>query len=126
MELYLGGYAQGKLTYVLENRGNVLPVVEGLEGLADYGTEDTVIFRAFHNWFFEELKKGKNPEEEMEDVLLLHNRLLIICDEVGNGIVPCSALEREYRERLGRYVCRLAADSERVERILCGIGQRIK
>ena len=41
-------------------------------------------------------------------------------------IVPLDSFEREYRERLGRLLCEIAAKAERVERIVCGIGQRIK
>ncbi len=126
MELYIGGYAQGKLQYVLENRGGGLSVVDRPDRLAKYDAQEAVIFNSFHEWFFEEIKKGKNPEEKMEEVLLCHERLIIISNEVGNGIVPADPVEREYRERLGRYLCRLAARSERVERILCGIGQRLK
>ena len=55
-----------------------------------------------------------------------HPDTVIICDEVGNGIVPLDSFEREYRERLGRLLCEIAAKAERVERIVCGIGQRIK
>ena len=55
-----------------------------------------------------------------------HPDTVIICDEVGSGIVPLDSFEREYRERLGRLLCEIAAKAERVERIVCGIGQRIK
>ena len=55
-----------------------------------------------------------------------HPDTVIICDEVGNGIVPLDSFEREYRERLGRLLCEIAAKAERVERVVCGIGQRIK
>jgi adenosyl cobinamide kinase/adenosyl cobinamide phosphate guanylyltransferase len=36
------------------------------------------------------------------------------------------AFEREYRERLGRILITIAAKADRVERVICGIGQRIK
>lgn len=36
------------------------------------------------------------------------------------------AFEREYRERLGRFLIEVAKRADRVERIMCGIGQRIK
>ena len=36
------------------------------------------------------------------------------------------AFEREYRERTGRILIRLAQEAEEVERVICGIGQRIK
>lgn len=51
---------------------------------------------------------------------------IIICDEVGNGIVPASPAEREYRERVGRILITLAQKAEEVERVICGIGQKLK
>ena len=51
---------------------------------------------------------------------------VIISDEVGNGIVPIEAFEREYRERTGRILVELAKKAEEVERVICGIGQKIK
>ena len=51
---------------------------------------------------------------------------IIISDEIGNGIVPMEHEEREYRELTGRLLCELANKADRVERIVCGIGERIK
>ena len=42
------------------------------------------------------------------------------------GIVPVDRMEREYREQTGRVCTRLAAYSEKVYRVMCGIGQVIK
>ena len=47
-------------------------------------------------------------------------------DEVGNGIVPIDFLEREYRERTGRILVKLANQADEVVRVICGIGQKIK
>ncbi|MDD6628482.1 MAG: bifunctional adenosylcobinamide kinase/adenosylcobinamide-phosphate guanylyltransferase [Lachnospiraceae bacterium] len=52
--------------------------------------------------------------------------LIFICDEVGNGIVPVEKEERDYRECVGRVLCVLAEKAERVERVHCGISQKIK
>ena len=51
---------------------------------------------------------------------------MIICDEIGNGIVPLDAFEREYREHTGRILIELAGKADEVVRIICGIQQRIK
>ncbi|MDE6740428.1 MAG: bifunctional adenosylcobinamide kinase/adenosylcobinamide-phosphate guanylyltransferase, partial [Lachnospiraceae bacterium] len=45
---------------------------------------------------------------------------------IGNGIVSVDPAEREYRERMGRILIRLADMAEGVERVICGIGQTIK
>lgn len=138
MELYIGGTAQGKKAYVTQVRG----------------IDETRIWDNFEVWFREKLQENcvesvneqmsqkhsetvdmqptqnhpepLSPEEECLAYLKAHPDTVLICDEVGNGIVPLDPFEREYRERLGRLLCEIAADAERVERIVCGIGQRIK
>ena len=50
----------------------------------------------------------------------------MICDEIGNGIVPVDGFEREYRERTGKILVALAAGAKEVVRVICGIGQKIK
>ena len=52
--------------------------------------------------------------------------IVLICDEIGCGIVPMDAFERRWREETGRLCCRLAARAERVERVCCGLAQTIK
>ena len=51
---------------------------------------------------------------------------IILCDEVGCGIVPLERAEREYRELVGRIQILLAERAVSVERIICGISQKIK
>ena len=114
MELYIGGTAQGKKVYVTQVRG----------------IAEARIWDNFEEWFREKLQEStpKSPSPEAESMAYLekHPDTVIICDEVGSGIVPLDSFEREYRERLGRLLCEIAAKAERVERIVCGIGQRIK
>ena len=85
-----------------------------------------MILNHFHAWVRRCLLESRDPEKETASMILRNPQIIIISDEVGNGIVPMDAFEREYRERLGRILCDLAEKAERVERILCGIGQRIK
>ena len=103
MQLYIGGYAQGKLAYVQEKlKGQKVPVVNDL-----------------HLWVKQLLQEGKPAEEIVLQYYKEH-------DEIGNGIVPMEKQEREYRERVGRLLIRLAEEAETVERIICGMGQKIK
>lgn len=51
---------------------------------------------------------------------------IVICNELGGGIVPMDAFEREWRENVGRLCCDIAAQADRVYRVCCGIGQFIK
>ncbi len=125
MELYIGGFAQGKLQYVLQQTGMTLEQVTEAKEL----TEQVVLLNHFHRWVKNRLKEGDTPEvltSRMEEMLLRNPKMIVISDEVGNGIIPMDAGERYYREVLGRLLCVLAERAEKVERIICGIGQKIK
>ena len=50
----------------------------------------------------------------------------VTINEVGCGIVPLEKSERIYREEVGRAGCIIAAHSETVIRVFCGIPQMIK
>lgn len=52
--------------------------------------------------------------------------IVLLCDEIGYGLVPVDAFERQYRELTGRICTRLAEQAEQVERVVCGIGTRLK
>ena len=110
MELYIGGYAQGKLAYVQEK----------------YKGQDVLIIKDLHLWVKQLLQEKKPAEEIVLQYYREHPDCIFICDEIGNGIVPLAAEEREYRERVGRLLITLAKEAKTVERIVCGIGQKIK
>lgn len=50
----------------------------------------------------------------------------IVCQEVGGGVVPIDAFERDWREYTGRLCCDIAAQADRVYRVYCGIATCIK
>ena len=130
MKLVIGGTAQGKLEYVLlkyELQKNKV-----WDGCIPNNTDDIerkekpVIINHFHLWVKSRMISGGCPEDEIMSFLDCNEDCIIICDEIGNGIVPIEPFEREYRERVGRILVQLAKRAEEVERIVCGIGQRIK
>ena len=51
---------------------------------------------------------------------------VIICAEVGCGVVPIETGERLWRERVGSTCTRLAQEADTVVRLVCGIPQYIK
>ena len=129
MQLIIGGYAQGKLNYTVTKYNvaedhvfeSVLPTSEELEKLTG-----TIIVSSLHKWIRKRIKEGGRPEEEISSFVKKHADAIIICDEIGNGIVPMDPFERVYRERTGRILVKLAKDAEEVERVVCGIAQKIK
>lgn len=129
MKLILGGYAQGKLGYAQRELAPLgARVYEGrLPGREEQAQEgETVIVNRLHVWVWECLAKGKEPEKELADFLKRCPGCILICDEIGNGIVPVEEKERAFRERMGRIQTCLARQAEEVIRVLCGIGQKLK
>lgn len=132
MKLVIGGRAQGKLNYVLQHMTDeIYQIYDGVfpdEGELFNLTKknEWLIVNHFHKWVNKELKENRNPEEEMEAFLKKGVRFVIISDEIGNGIVPVDAFERDYRERTGRMLITLASQADEVVRVICGIGQKIK
>lgn len=127
MILVIGGYAQGKLDYVLSKVH--LPKEQVWDGvLPEPGMAcgKPVVINHFHLWVRNRICENGCPEEEIWSFLDYFEDSIIICDEIGNGIVPVDPLEREYRERTGRILIQLAKRAKEVERVLCGMGQRIK
>jgi len=51
---------------------------------------------------------------------------VIICNEVGSGVVPIDPRERAAREATGRLCILLARQARRVVRLVCGIPTIIK
>lgn len=130
MRLVIGGYAQGKLDYVLRKYHLQKSVVwDGSLPIDRTDTSkltDTVVINHFHNWVKRRILDGGCPEEEIMLFVEKCTDCIIISDEIGNGIVPVAPIEREYRERTGRILIQLADKAEGVERVICGIGQTIK
>ena len=128
MQLIIGGYAQGKLNYVLQRYTDESCLVYDAEfpKKEGNGNGEKIIINHLHQWIKRQVEMGGNPEDEIEKYVEKHRDIVIISDEIGNGIVPVDVLEREYRERTGRILVRLASGADEVVRVICGIGQKIK
>lgn len=61
---------------------------------------------------------------------LLYEGLLkkevVICNEVGSGVIPMEQRERQGREAVGRLCVQLAARADAVVRMVCGIPSVIR
>lgn len=127
MKLVIGGYAQGKLQYVLSEYSISTMIVCDAR-LPEITSEQNgvIVINHFHDWVKERLLSNGNPMEEIFRFVDQYPDCVIISDEIGNGIVPADAFERAYREQTGRILVALAARAEEVERVICRIGQKIK
>ena len=120
MKLYIGGCHQGKTAYVLAQTG-LRPVSctpeEALSAPA---------INQFHQLCRSILEQGGDLNAYVDALLTRNPDAAVVSDEIGLGVVPLDPFERRWREETGRALCRLASASERVERIVCGIGVRLK
>lgn len=114
MILVIGGAYQGKGKFAESLR----------EQEKKAGRERTIVPQ-FHEWV-KTYESGANIEEELREKLAQEPDQIIVCDELGCGVVPMDAFERAWRERTGRIGCELAKQAEAVYRVTCGIGTRIK
>ena len=51
---------------------------------------------------------------------------MVVCDEVGSGVIPLEKARRLGREATGRLCCQLAKEATRVVRLVAGIPTVIK
>ena len=134
MKLVIGGYAQGKLGYVMQHfsieKGNVVDMADEKKlldrDIEKKDDEAPIVLYHFHIWVKNELAEGNHPEEKLEELMRQFPDCIIVSDEIGNGIVPMDAFDREYRDRLGRILISLAKEADEVVRVIRGIGQKIK
>lgn len=132
MKLIIGGYAQGKLQYVLQEKSvencviyeAELPTQAQMQEADRQGKQ--IIINHFHKWVKRRILEQGAPEEEIRDFFRQNQEIIVISDEIGNGIVPVDAQERAYRERTGRILVEMAKKADEVVRVICGIGQKIK
>ena len=107
MVLVIGGVASGKRAYVrslgygehevARSIASPEPVLYGLE---------------------ERLRSGDLAAHELDALL---RKDVVVCCEVGLGVVPMDARDRAWRERVGRTCCMLAQHASKVVRMVCGI-----
>ncbi len=116
MILIVGGMGQGKLDYVLEKTGL------GPRDVAHTPEEAMTkpIFDGLADWMRE------HPGEDLDALWEANPDLIVLCDEVGCGVVPMDRAERDWREAVGRLCCELARRASRVERVFCGLAMVLK
>jgi len=117
MKLYIGGMSQGKTEYV-----------KGTEGLSA-GAKSLNILDDFHLWVRERVFAGLDEKEilrQLDEIISKNPDIIIISNEIGNGIVPMDPIERRYRDITGHLLIEVAGKSTEVFRIMCGTATRLK
>lgn len=107
MILIVGGFAAGKRAYARDVLGYA---GERMSSCVD---DDLPVFYGLES----------QPDTPLEKLL---RKDVVICDEIGCGLVPIDAGERARREQVGRLCIQLAKAADRVIRVVCGVGTVIK
>lgn len=113
MILVVGGSASGKREYVLS-------LGYAPEQMADGVLDDRPVLRNLQDLVM------ADPENAPTLLPALLKKEVVICDEVGSGVIPMGKERRLGREATGRLCCRLAEQAERVVRMVSGIPTVIK
>lgn len=113
MTLVIGGAASGKRSYVRSL------------GFQDEDMADAVLDSRPVVCHVEKLA-ARSPEEADELLPALLEKQVVICAEVGSGIIPATPEERAARIAVGRLCARLAERADRVVRMVCGIPITLK
>lgn len=120
--LFVGGAYQGKRALAKDIFGLVdadfacgkactaeqLRAAKGLDGL--------------HHYVRRLLDAGAVPDNLLQDLC----GKVVLCSDIGCGIVPTEQTENTWREATGRLCCSLATQAELVVRVTAGIGCAIK
>ena len=114
MMLVTGGIASGKRTY-LKSLGYAEADMSG-----DFASDCAVLLDA------QELARAASADiAALADEIACCKQAVAIV-EVGSGIVPLDAREREWRDRAGALARELASRSDAVVRMVCGIPLVVK
>jgi adenosyl cobinamide kinase/adenosyl cobinamide phosphate guanylyltransferase len=141
--LVIGGAASGKRSYVrslgyadeqmadatLDER----PVIYNLQDMVDACLARTLARDSAKNGRQQpSVSSGETLDISGETVTVsallepLLSKEVVICNEVGAGVIPVDRLEREGREAAGRLCNQLARQADRVVRLVAGIPVVIK
>ena len=126
MVLVVGGKSQGKTKFAKD----MFPEFDVLDrpSLPELiSCEKEIIWDGF-NHTIRNLLEDNSDEEIASQVqeVISKKSLVIVSDEIGNGIVPLEMVERRYRDLCGKLLIKVASESDEVYRVICGIGQKIK
>ena len=122
--IIMGGAFQEKTQYATKIYPG-LELTDGFNCPLDE-IESCMAINEFHSFTRRWLLEGRTKEALLMMLENNRNLQLLISDEIGYGLVPIDDFEREYREFHGRVMTELAEKADCVERVVCGIPQRIK
>ena len=114
MILVVGGLAAGKEAYVRSLGYGEVDFSSQLDAACPVITD------------VQELVRDEDADVEALASRIAAEKQVVLCVEVGSGIVPIDADERAWREKVGRTCTILADRADSVVRMVCGIPVTLK
>lgn len=95
---------------------------------------DNTLFSGISDWDDPKQEEANAAEEKVKAGLTglarlceaVNIDLVMVTNEVGDGLVPATKISRLYRDALGRINCHAAALADRVYLTVCGIPMKVK
>ena len=109
MILIIGGFASGKRAYV-----------RSVLGYADTEMADAVLDSRPVLYNLQDLV-GQDPAASMTWLSRLADKEVVVCNEVGSGIVPVTENERAWRDAVGRLCVALAGQAGTIVSLLIAL-----
>lgn len=126
MELIIGGAYNSKLNFALKYYNlKESDFQNGAECLADEAFTKKGIYN-LHLLIRRMIISGLDDYNKIIENIFSSNIEIIICSEVGSGIVPVNDIDNKVREYTGRILSILSERSKRVIRVYYGIPSVIK
>lgn len=126
MILVIGGAFQGKKDYAAETfHLTEEDFVDGKTAEMEQLLEARAIAH-FHDFIRKKVRKGKDVEKLAMEIAAKNPDVIILVNEMGYGVVPADAFDREYRETVGNVCTALARRASEVHRVVCGIGMVLR
>ena len=108
MILIVGGHGNGKRTFVMNQLGYASGALA--EGVLDHRPVLCAL-------------ESMDP---LPAPAVLLEKEVVVCDEIGCGVIPANKSARAHREAVGRLCCSLARQAQQVYRVQCGLAMRLK
>lgn len=121
MKMIIGGAYQGKTEYAkIRYSLNDCDIIDGKNINSDK-ISNIACIKNFHLFIKNILENGEKPIDIVKKILHENPEIIIISDEIGNGIIPIEKSDRIWREEVGRTCCYLVKEAEIVIRIIGGL-----
>ena len=108
---------------------------EFAEKTFDIKEGDERVINNLNDWIRGLVEDGRNTDDAVDALIKdvsereakeSSGEIVIIMNDVSQGLVPMDPVDRAFREANGRAMIKIAAAANGVYRVFCGIGVKIK